>query len=148
MQIPVNKNIDQYKDDFFKGMTMRQSVFGIATVTAGSVVFLFFYLYLKLPVMPSVYLMLPVALPVAIAGFLRIDGKTPGEYLKLRGKTVKTPLYRYSPIMLQEPGPEELIQKDRKPKRMKDKGNKIYLQVESDGKEEGRKIDETEYEGI
>ena len=133
MQIPVNKNIDHYKDDFFKGMTMRQSIFGIATVAAGSVAFLFFYLYLKLPVLPSVYLMLPVALPVAIAGFLRIDGKTPGEYLKLRRKTVKTPLYRYSPIMLQKTVPKVLTQRDRKTQQMKDMGKKIYLQVESEG---------------
>ena len=133
MQIPVNKNSDHYKDDFFKGMTMRQSIFGIATVAAGSVAFLFFYLYLKLPVMASVYLMLPVALPIAIAGFLRIDGKTPGKYLKLRRQTVKTPLYRYSPIMLQETVPEALIQRNRKPQQMKERGKKIYLQEESEG---------------
>lgn len=38
----------------------------------------------------SIYLALPFAMPFALAGFLRIHGMTPLEYLKKRKKVMKT----------------------------------------------------------
>lgn len=38
----------------------------------------------------SIYLALPFAMPFALAGFLRIHGMTPFEYLKKREKVMKT----------------------------------------------------------
>lgn len=139
MQIPVNKNIDHYKDDFFKGMTMRQAIFGIATVTAGAAAFLFFYIYLELPAMVSVYLMLPIAMPVAAVGFLKIDGKSPGDYLKKRRRTVRTPLYRFVPVMLMEQADQEHRLENAPNSDYQGKGNKrkkgsskVYLQISED----------------
>ena len=38
MLIPVNQNIDEYKDDFYKGLTLRQSVISLITIAVGAVV--------------------------------------------------------------------------------------------------------------
>ena len=38
MLIPVNQNIDEYKDDFYKGLTLRQSVISLVTVAVGVLV--------------------------------------------------------------------------------------------------------------
>lgn len=130
MQIPVNKNIDHYKDDFFKGMTMRQAIFCIATVVTGAAAFLFFYMYLKLPVMAAIYLMLPIAFPVAAAGFLQIGGKSPGEYFKLRARTKKTPLYLFSPILLADMDSLPDLEKGQTEQRVKKK--EIYLRQEEE----------------
>ena len=40
MLIPVNQNIDEYKDDFYKGLTLRQSVISLVTVAVGVLVYL------------------------------------------------------------------------------------------------------------
>ena len=43
MLIPVNQNIDEYKDDFYKGLTLRQSVISLVTVAVGVLVSLLFF---------------------------------------------------------------------------------------------------------
>ena len=39
MKIPVNKNIDVYKDDFFKGLSMRECLCALLTLVSGTAVF-------------------------------------------------------------------------------------------------------------
>ena len=50
MMIPVNQDIDSYKDDFFKGLTMRQTLFAVAAVIVSGGLLAFFLLYLKVTV--------------------------------------------------------------------------------------------------
>ena len=49
MQIPVNKNIDDYKDDVFKGLTLRQAAMAALTVASGILGFAIGHFLLGLP---------------------------------------------------------------------------------------------------
>ena len=100
MVIYVNKNIDEYKDDFFKGLTFRQSMISAAAVISGACVFLFLYMGLGFPQSLSLYLTLPVVFPIAATGFLKIHGMSLIEYLKQRHQVRQNPVYLYHPVML------------------------------------------------
>lgn len=101
MQIPVNKDIDEYKDDFFKGMTLKQTVMCALTLGVGAGCYFLCNGVLGLPQTLSLYLVFPAALPFAAAGFLKIDGLPPLEYLKRRRDVTKRPVYRYRPVVFE-----------------------------------------------
>ena len=62
----------------------------------------------------SFYLALPVVLPIAASGFLRIHGMTPLEYLKRRRGTVSMDTYHFVPELIMYP------EKEEKPKSLAD----------------------------
>ena len=107
MQIPVNKDLDSYKDDFFKGLTLKQTALSIISVAAGTGTFLFASYVLKLEQSVSFYLALPVVLPIAASGFLRIHGMTPLEYLKKRRSAITRDVYFFIPEVLLPGGQEK-----------------------------------------
>ncbi len=97
MQVTVNKDLDSYKDDFFKGLTLKQTAISIISVAAGTGTYFFASYVLKLDQTVSFYLALPVVLPIAAGGFLRIHGMTPALYLKRRRETVSRDAWFFSP---------------------------------------------------
>ena len=80
MLIPVNQNIDEYKDDFYKGLTLRQSVISLVTVAVGVLVYL--------------------ALTIAAYGFLKIHGMNIAEYLRKSSAVKERSSYSFIPQML------------------------------------------------
>lgn len=115
MQIPVNKDLDSFKDDFFKGLTLKQTALSIVSVAAGTGTFLLGSYVFHLSQSVSFYLALPVVLPIAASGFLRIHGMTPLEYLKRRRGTVSVDTYHFVPELIMYP------EKEEKPKEEKAK---------------------------
>ena len=97
MQVTVNKDLDSYKDDFFKGLTLKQTAISIISVAAGTGTYFFASYVLKLDQTVSFYLALPVVLPIAAGGFLRIHGMTPALYLKRRRETASREAWFFSP---------------------------------------------------
>ena len=102
MLIPVNQNIDDYKDDFYKGLTLRQSVISLITVAVGAVVYLALTGLLHLPQSLSLYMTLPVVFPIAAYGFLKIHGMNIAEYVRKRGTVKEHSSYSFIPQMLAE----------------------------------------------
>lgn len=100
MQIPVNKDLDSYKDDFFKGLTLKQTALSVVSIAAGTGTFLLSTYVLKLDTSVSFYLALPVVLPIAASGFLRIHGMTPFEYYKRRQSVARRDKFTFIPFML------------------------------------------------
>ena len=100
MLVPVNQNIDDYKDDFYKGLTLRQSVISIVTVAVGVLVYLVFTGVLYLPQSLSLYMTLPVVFPIAAYGFLKIHGMNIAEYVRKRGAVMEHSSYPFIPQML------------------------------------------------
>ena len=115
MQIPVNKDLDSFKDDFFKGLTLKQTALSIVSVAAGTGTFLLGSYVFHLSQSVSFYLALPVVLPIAASGFLRIHGMTPLEYLRRRRGTVSVDTYHFVPELIMYP------EKEEKPKEEKAK---------------------------
>ena len=102
MLIPVNQNIDEYKDDFYKGLTLRQSVISLITVAVGAVVYLALTGLLHLPQSLSLYMTLPVVFPIAAYGFLKIHGMNIAEYVRKRGAVKERSSFAFIPQMLAE----------------------------------------------
>ena len=100
MMIPVNQDIDSYKDDFFKGLKMRQTLFAVAAVVVSGGLLAFFLIYLKLNASVAMYLTLPVAFPIIAVGFIRIHGIPLGEYLKRKKKVEQQSSFFYQPEMV------------------------------------------------
>lgn len=121
MQIPVNKNIDEYKDDFFKGLSLQQTAMCAAAVLTGTAAFLTANLVLALPQTVSLYAALPFALPFAAAGFLRIHGMSPVRYFRLKQQTKENPVYYFRPQMLTETKEKPLVQADKTERKKKKK---------------------------
>lgn len=100
MQIPVNKNIDNYKDDFFKGLTMKQTLFAGLTLAVGVGIFAILNLVLHLDATLSIYLSVPFCIPVAAIGFLRPHGMSLNEY-RIKKKEMKAmPVLYFEPDYL------------------------------------------------
>ena len=113
MQIPVNKDLDSFKDDFFKGLTLKQTALSIVSVAAVTGTFLLSSYVFHLSQSVSFYLALPVVLPIAASGFLRIHGMTPLEYLKRRRGTVSVDTYHFVPELIMYPEKEEKPKAER-----------------------------------
>ena len=100
MLVPVNKDLDSYQDDFFKGLTLKQTALSLISVAAGTGTFLAGTYLLHLEESVSFYLALPVVLPIAASGFLKIQGMTPVQYLKKRRSALARDIWFFVPSML------------------------------------------------
>jgi len=149
MMVPVNQNIDSYKDDFFKGLTMRQTLFAVAAVVVSGGLLTFFLLYLKMNASLAMYLTLPFTFPIIAAGFVRIHGIGLSDYLKRKKKVQNQPSFFYQPEMIfwsnqglispdEEPG-EQVNRKEEAGKSLK----KFYLETEETVSEESKRMTET-----
>jgi len=138
MMIPVNQDIDSYKDDFFKGLTMRQTLFAVAAVVVSGGLLAFFLIYLKLNASVAMYLTLPVAFPIIAVGFIKIHGIPLGEYLKRKKKVEQQSSFFYQPervfwsnqgMLPKEEGEEMSDMKNRNQNGGKER-KKFYLETE------------------
>ena len=102
MLIKVKRNIDNYKPDVFHGLDFSQTMHALGTVISGAAAFLFANFYLHLPQTICFYIAMPFALPVAIAGFYKIDGMSPAAYLRKRREIRRMPVYFYVPEPLSD----------------------------------------------
>jgi len=103
MQIPINKDLDNnYTDDFFRGLSARQTLYSAATIAVGGGMFALFNLVLHIPAEVSIYLSVPFAVPFAAMGFVKIHGVPPDEYLKRMREARRQPMYYFEPELLGE----------------------------------------------
>jgi hypothetical protein len=155
MQIQVNKNIDDYKDDFFKGLTLQQTVSAAATLAAGGGTFALLTYSLKLPATLALYGAFPVAFPIAASGFLKIHGMGIAEWFKGKKRVKDRPLFVYAPCLLGMPddGPDRPAEnkKSQEPILLVNREEQ-YIRTEQLQKlwqEDGREIPEhAEHEGL
>jgi len=69
MQIEINENIEEQKDDFFRGFTLKQTIAMVAlllVVGGGSVILYFVY---HVPIEMAIYVTLPFGAVISIVGF-------------------------------------------------------------------------------
>ena len=100
MMIQVNENIDEYREDFYKGLTLRQTLFSGGAVAAGAAAFMFLHIVIGLPQSIALYAALPAVFPSAAAGFLKIHGMTLTQYLKARRNVREHPVYYFKPALI------------------------------------------------
>lgn len=69
MNRPINQDIENYKDDFWKGLTLRECLYGGIAVLAGSGIIGGAYYFWGIPIAAAVYLAIPVVVPIGLNGF-------------------------------------------------------------------------------
>lgn len=143
MQIPVNKNLDEYKDDFYKGLTLKQTVLSVLTITSGTGIFFVLYSLCHLDQTVSLYLSVPAALPFAVAGFLRIHGMSLWEYVRRKRLVMDRPVYVFQAELLNSDTAEE-----REVKIKEYKNKKILLATQEEAAARMRGIYEETNEGL
>ena len=82
MVIEINKNIDNYKESVVLGLSARQLVYSVLSVTVGGGIVLLLYQHVGLTV--STYIAIPVVAPIAMTGFYSYHGMTFMEMMKLK----------------------------------------------------------------
>lgn len=114
MQITVNKNLDEYKDDFYKGLTLKQTVLSILTVIVGTGIFLFLYLICGIGQTSALYLAVVAALPVAASGFLKVHGLSLPAYFHKKKEVNRKTVFFFQSYLLQETERENPEKRNRK----------------------------------
>ena len=82
MNTPINEDFDKYKDDFWKGLTFRETKWGAAAAGVGFSMMLFFILYLKWNAMLSTFLMMPFVALIGFNGFFNKNGMSLRTYFR------------------------------------------------------------------
>ena len=83
MNIPINKDFErEYREDVWRGFSLRQLLFLGVGVCIGAGVILFVYFYLGFPIQACVYLGVPAMAPALVVGFYTYQGMTILEYVK------------------------------------------------------------------
>ena len=106
MKVQVNQNIDSYKDDFFKGLTFRQTAVSVIGVSVGAGIFLVLTRAAHLNQTDTVYILFPVVFPIIASGFLKIHGMDLKTFFLQRMKMQKMKALYYSPEVLATEGNE------------------------------------------
>lgn len=89
MQTPINKDIDLYKNDFFKGLSMRETIWGGTALLTGMGIMFFLTLNFKIPAQISSLIGMPVILIIGINGFYKKNNMTFYEMLKKKIQIAK-----------------------------------------------------------
>lgn len=139
MQIPVNTNIDHYKDDFFKGFSARETAYAGVILLIYLICYAVLTFFLFVPQTMAMYLSLPLPLLVGLAGMAKVTGHDVAGNLLKKYQIAKMPAYFYEPSALTEEKdryyleePEKSAEKKNSKKRKK----QVYLQTEG-GEEDG-----------
>jgi hypothetical protein len=82
MNFFVNKNIDEYTEDFYKGLSPYQCVCSAIAVAVGGGVFVLTHSLLGVPQLLSIYMTTFIAAPIAVIGFAKIKGLPILEYIR------------------------------------------------------------------
>ena len=132
MKIPVNKNIDEYKDDFFKGLTLRQTVVAASTLAVGIGGFFLVHLIFGIPQSISLYIVMPLAFAVGASGSLKIHGMSPYQYISKKMRITREPLYRSNPDAIWETYLQDRENQLKKKTAESKKPGKILLENEEE----------------
>lgn len=94
MVIEINKDIDAYQESVALGLTAKQLIFSLASVTVGTVIILL--LYKPVGITGAAYIAIPCVAPIALGGFYSYQGMDFYEYM---GKRIRymfnNPTYLY-----------------------------------------------------
>ena len=80
--IVINKDVEEYEHDIWKGFSARQLIYGGLSVGAATALILFAYLVCYVPIRAAVYLGIPVGVVIALIGFMKVDDMTLVEYVR------------------------------------------------------------------
>lgn len=74
MQIQINKDFQEYKEDSWRGFSLKELLSLIAATGSSAAVVFVFYQIADVPMTLAVYLAVPAAIPSLLTGFYRYQG--------------------------------------------------------------------------
>nr|WP_297884237.1 PrgI family protein [uncultured Blautia sp.] len=136
MNIPMNKNMDEYKDDFYKGMDAKQVGFAVLVILMGGGAFLAAQYIFHVPQLLSVYVAMVFAAPPAVVGFIPVYDMPMLKFLAVRRKVIDNSLLVYDSEYLIQVDKTEKTDLQKKRKNV-EKGRKVYFDEKEEGMEGG-----------
>lgn len=132
--IIIDENYDEIKEDFFKGLTRRQTLYGALTIIGGAALFYLFLIVLALPQTIALYLAIVFVIPIAASGFVQIYDMTIVDFIKMYIRTKNSQGLVY--ISEEDPDLEDLVvlqleEKYQKKNRIMQKP--VFLYVDKNG---------------
>lgn len=97
MQTPINQDFDEYRDDFLKGFTKKETIWAAAGLICGMILMFVFMFVLRLNSLIAMFVTTPVTAGLCLNGFYTKHGMTLGEIIK-RKKNIMFG----SPLVLKE----------------------------------------------
>ena len=98
MNIPINRNMDEYKDDVYKGLNLYQIIFSGLVLGIGVASFVVVKYLFHVPMMLTVMVTAIVTMPVAFVGFMPVCRMSVPEYLKKRKRIIQNSIFVYETI--------------------------------------------------
>lgn len=118
MKIAINKDIEEaYKDEFFKGFTLRETAYIVIALTVMIGVTVLLYLVFGLNLSVGVYIGAPLGLPFVFIGFKKYQGLTLSEYLREKSYRKKTRILLYEADELPDKRKEFFVIKTKEKRR-------------------------------
>lgn len=90
MQTPINQDIDKYKDDFFKGLTMKETLWGAGGFLVGVLIIGLLFFGFNIPVELAVFIALPFIAIFGLNGFYSKNGMSFIQLMLLKFKISKS----------------------------------------------------------
>lgn len=128
MNLVINKDIEKYRKDVWKGMTGRELVFSALTIGTGAAITFPLIYFFHVPVKVAIYVAIPFCCFIAICGFGNFGDMTFMEFLKKYWQVAFSEplLFESKNVMeLTEPIPE-LREKKRKKKAKEEEQSAAY----------------------
>ncbi len=127
MNTPINKDFDKYKDDFFKGLTLRETLWAAGALAVGFVCMLLFIYYLKWNTYIATLATMPFVMLIGFNGFFNKNGMTLYQYAGKKIKIIfgQTLVLRGENIRLHKIREAEELMKTVKEKNKEKKNGKI-----------------------
>ena len=119
MKITINENFENYRREFWKGLTLRQTLHAAGGVAVGIIAYCIAAFLLGVPSDAAVWIALPASLPIIVPGFVRIQGMSIAEWAR-RMRNVRGASYTYKCEFLLE---EEEARRAKKTDSVKEKAD-------------------------
>ena len=119
MKRPINENFEDYRREFWKGLTLRQTLHAAGGVAAGVAAYCIAVFLFGIPSDGGVWIALPAGLPIIVPGFVRIRGMSLWEWAG-RMRSIRGASYTYKCEFLLA-GEETREAENRKPDDRKKK---------------------------
>lgn len=136
LSVNINRDVEQYQESVFLGLGGKQAVSVLLGLAAGVGTACLLYFIIGLPMQISIYISLPVCVPIVLPALGKKYGLTVTERIRQSNKKKRVLVYRAVPIQLQE-NIETERQKNKKREwgNGKNKKNKKVRQIPADKKQ-------------
>lgn len=136
LSVNINRDVEQYQESVFLGLGGKQAVSVLLGLAAGVGSACLLYFIIGLPMQVSIYISLPVCVPIVLPALGKKYGLTVTERIMQSNKKKRVLVYRAVPVQLQKNIETERQKiKKREWGNGKSKKNKKVRQIPADKKQ-------------